>query len=138
MQHYYRSKTFEVLYILISHTTLKVYFTRMLFNKNNFCILFKENIFNKKERFMNTIFQINSDELDNRFIESIKALFKSKKIIISVSEDIDETSYLLQSDNNARRLFDALDDVRQNKNLITVNSIDELETLVDNAKNSSN
>lgn len=110
----------------------------MLFNKNNFCILFKENIFNKKERFMNTIFQINSDELDNRFIESIKALFKSKKIIISVSEDIDETSYLLQSDNNAKRLFDALDDVRQNKNLITVNSIDELETLVDNAKNSSN
>lgn len=87
---------------------------------------------------MNTIFQINSDELDNRFVESIKALFKSKKIIISVSEDIDETSYLLQSDNNARRLFDALDDVRQNKNLITVNSIDELETLVDNAKNSSN
>ena len=81
---------------------------------------------------MNTIFQINSDELDNKFIESIKALFKSKKLIISVSEDIDETAYLLQSKNNAKKLFDALEEVKQN------NSIEELETLVNNAKNSSN
>ena len=87
---------------------------------------------------MNTIFQINSDELDNRFIESIKALFKSKKLIISVSEDIDETAYLLQSKNNAKRLFEALDEIKQNKNLITVNSVEELEILVKNAKNSSN
>ena len=91
-----------------------------------------------KEAQMNTIFQINSDELDNKFIESIKVLFKNKKLIISVSEDINETTYLLQSKNNAKKLFDALEDVRQNKDLITINSIEELETLVNNAKNSSN
>lgn len=87
---------------------------------------------------MNTIFQINSDELDNRFIESIKALFKNKKLIISVSEDIDETSYLMQSKNNAKRILDALEEANQNQNLVTVSSIEELETLVNNAKNSSN
>ncbi len=87
---------------------------------------------------MNTIFQINSDELDSRFIESIKALFKSKRLIISVSEDIDETAYLMQSKNNAKKLIDALEEIKQNKNLITVSSIEELETMVNNAKNSSN
>lgn len=87
---------------------------------------------------MNTIFQINSDDLDNRFIKSIKALFKNKKLIISVTEDIDETAYLLQSENNAKRLFEALEDIKSNKNLVTVNTIEELESLVDNAKNRSN
>ena len=87
---------------------------------------------------MNTIFQINSDDLDNRFIESIKALFKNKKLIISVVEDTDETAYLLQSEKNAQRLFKALDDIKHNKNIVTVNSVEELESIVDDAKNRSN
>lgn len=87
---------------------------------------------------MNTIFQINSDELDNRFIESVKALFKNKKLIISITEDIDETTYLLQSKNNAQRLFHALTEIKSNSNLVSVNSIEELESVIKNAKNSSN
>ena len=87
---------------------------------------------------MNTIFQINSDDLDNRFIESIKTLFKNKKLIISITEDIDETAYLLQSEDNAKRLFEALEDVKRNKNLVSVNSIEDLESLVVDAKNRSN
>ena len=87
---------------------------------------------------MNTIFQINSEDLDNRFIESIKALFKNKKLIISITDDSDETAYLLQSKKNAKKLFDALEDIKSKKHLITVNSIQELEALVTNAKNSSN
>ena len=87
---------------------------------------------------MNTIFQINSDELDNRLIESVKALFKNKKLIISITEDIDETTYLLQSKNNAKRLFDALTEIKSNSNLVSVNSIEELESVIENAKNSSN
>jgi len=87
---------------------------------------------------MNTIFQINSDELDNRFIESVKALFKNKKLIISITEDIDETTYLLQSENNAKRLFDALAEIKSNSNLVSVNSIEELESVIKNAKNSYN
>ncbi len=87
---------------------------------------------------MNTIFQINSDDLDMRFIKSIKALFKNKKLIISVTEDVDETDYLLQSEKNAKRIFSALEDLKKNKNLVTVNSVEELESLVNEAKNSSN
>lgn len=87
---------------------------------------------------MNTIFQINSDDLDNRFVDSIKALFKNRKLIISVSEEIDETAYLLQSTNNAKRLFDAMEEIKQKENLITITSTEELEALVRNAKNSPN
>ena len=87
---------------------------------------------------MNTIFQINADDLDNRFIESIKTLFKNKKLIISVTEDIDETAYLLQSENNAKRVFEALEDLKSNKNLLTINSIEDLEIVVNDAKNSPN
>jgi len=81
---------------------------------------------------MNTIFQVNSDELDNRFIESVKALFKNKKLIIFIAEDVDEAVDLLQSKNNAKRLFDALEDIKSKKNLTSVNSIQELESLVNN------
>ncbi len=87
---------------------------------------------------MNTIFQINSNELDNRFIDTIKSLFKNKKIIISITEDIDETDYLKQSKENFNRLQDALNDVNQRKNLISVNSIEELESLINNAKDNPN
>lgn len=87
---------------------------------------------------MNTIFQINSDDLDNRFIESIKTLFKNKKLIISVTEEIDETTYLLQAENNAKRVFEALEDLKSNKNLLTINSIEDLETAVKDFKNSFN
>lgn len=69
---------------------------------------------------MQTIYQINADELDESILESIKALFKHKDIEIVVFER-DETAYLLRSENNRERLLKAVKDVEENRNIIVPN-----------------
>ncbi|HMV50607.1 MAG TPA: hypothetical protein PLD20_23210 [Blastocatellia bacterium] len=77
---------------------------------------------------MYTVYRINADELDSRFLKALKALFKNKEIEITVCEtaqgDQDETDYLLQSPANRDRLLRAIENVAQGCNLITV-SLDE-------------
>jgi antitoxin YefM len=68
---------------------------------------------------MQTIYQINADELDENFLNSVKALFKDKEIEITVSER-DETAYLLRSLANREKLLQAID-VKENQNIITPN-----------------
>jgi antitoxin YefM len=67
---------------------------------------------------MQTIYQINADDLDSALLESIKLQFKHKKIEIFVSE-IDETEYLMRSPANREYLLRAVQDVENNQNLIT-------------------
>ena len=67
---------------------------------------------------MQTIYQINADEIDERLLQSIKALFKNKEIDITVSER-DETEYLLRSPANREHLLRAIEDVEANRNIIT-------------------
>jgi antitoxin YefM len=69
---------------------------------------------------MQTIYQINADELDESILESIKALFKHKDIEIYVFER-DETAYLLRSENNREHLLQAVKDVEENRNIIVPN-----------------
>jgi antitoxin YefM len=69
---------------------------------------------------MQTIYQINADELDQKILESIKALFKDKEIEIVVSER-DETAYLLRSPANRESLVNAVRDVEENRNIIVPN-----------------
>jgi len=49
---------------------------------------------------MYTLYKLNADELDDRFLESLKAQFQHKVIEISVCEaeqsSEDETAYLLK------------------------------------------
>lgn len=59
---------------------------------------------------MQTIYQINANELDENLLESIKALFKNKEIEIVVTER-DETAYLLRSPANREKLLRAIEDV---------------------------
>lgn len=69
---------------------------------------------------MQTIYQINADELDQNILDSIKALFKNKEIEIVVTE-LDETEYLLRSTANREQLLRAIEDVEANQNIITPN-----------------
>lgn len=69
---------------------------------------------------MQTIYQINADEIDQNLLESIKAQFKNKEIEIVVSER-DETAYLLRSPANRERLLRAIGDVEENRNIIVPN-----------------
>lgn len=66
---------------------------------------------------MQTIYQINADELDQNLLDSIKALFKHKEIEIVISER-DETAYLLRSPANRERLLRAVKDVEENQNIV--------------------
>jgi antitoxin YefM len=85
---------------------------------------------NAKEVLMYTIYRINANELDGRFVRALKAMFKNKEIEIAVCEvteiEEDETAYLLKSPANRERLLKAIENVAQNRNLVTVN-LDELE-----------
>lgn len=66
---------------------------------------------------MQTIYQINADELDQSILDSIKALFKHKEIEIVISER-DETAYLLRSPVNRERLLRAINDIEENRDII--------------------
>lgn len=66
---------------------------------------------------METTYRLNADELDNRFIESLKSVFKNKEIEITVTE-VDDTEYLFRSKGNKEHLLSAVDDVENNRNII--------------------
>lgn len=64
---------------------------------------------------MYTSFHVKANELDDKILKSIKALFKSKRISIIVEEEMDETEYLLSTEANRKHLEDALKNVKQGK-----------------------
>ncbi len=70
---------------------------------------------------MQTIYQMNADELNESVLESIKSLFKNKEIEIIVSER-DETDYLMRSPANRDYLLRVVKEVEENRNLITPDS----------------
>lgn len=66
---------------------------------------------------METIYQLNADDLDENFLEGLKTSFKHRKIEIVVYER-DETAYLLRSRANCDRLLGAIEDIEQNRSLV--------------------
>ena len=74
---------------------------------------------------MKATYRIRANELDERFIESIKTTFGEQEIEIVVS-DMDETDYLLQSPANKERLLKAIQNVNRGENLVTI-SLENLE-----------
>ena len=66
---------------------------------------------------MQTIYQINADDLNEDFLEGLRTTFKHKEIEIVVYER-DETAYLLRSPANRARLLEAIADVEQNRNIV--------------------
>jgi antitoxin YefM len=68
---------------------------------------------------MQTVYRLKTEELDTQFLESLKMLFKDRDIEIVVTE-VDETSYLLRSEANKKRLLEAIHAVEKGQNLIEV------------------
>jgi antitoxin YefM len=66
---------------------------------------------------METIYQLNADDLNEDFLEGLKASFKHKEIEIVVYER-DETAYLLRSPTNREQLLKATADIEQNRNVV--------------------
>ena len=69
---------------------------------------------------MQTIYRLNASELDTQFLEALKTLFADKEIEIIVSE-LDETSYLFSTEANRKRLLEATEAVKYDKNRIEFN-----------------
>jgi antitoxin YefM len=66
---------------------------------------------------METIYQLNADDLNEDFLEGLKASFKHKEIEIVVYER-DETAYLLRSPANREHLLKALADIEQGRKVV--------------------
>jgi antitoxin YefM len=66
---------------------------------------------------MDAIYRVKADELDQSFLDALKATFKDKEIEIAVYER-DETAYLLRSPANRERLLRAVADVEAARNIV--------------------
>jgi len=77
---------------------------------------------------MYAVYKLHADELDQRFLDTLKSQFQNREIEIAVSEVVesseDETAYLLRSPANRERLLRAIENVAQGKNLVVIDSGD--------------
>jgi antitoxin YefM len=73
---------------------------------------------------MYTVYKLNAQELDMRFINALKAMFTDRDIEIAVCEsepsEYDETEYLLSAPANREHLLNAMKRVEQQENLVVV------------------
>jgi hypothetical protein len=76
---------------------------------------------------MITMYQIEPNEL-NQFIAVFRKTFSGKPLKVIV-EPMDETDYLLHDNERKERLLTAIDNVRSEKNIVTLNfeDLDEFE-----------
>ena len=75
---------------------------------------------------MQTAYRLNANELGQNFLEGLKATFRDQEIEIVVS-GVDETAYLLASDENRARLLQAVENVRQRSLTLVEVKLDDLE-----------
>lgn len=66
---------------------------------------------------MTATYELNANELDQLFLDSLKTLFRDRVIRINI-EIYDETEGLLENPAYGERLLRAVADVEANKNLI--------------------
>jgi hypothetical protein len=70
-------------------------------------------------------FKLSVGELNADFIEKVKTMFDEKKIVeIHISEEIDETEYLLSSSANRESLFRSLQQLDNNE--VVIKQISEI------------
>ena len=68
---------------------------------------------------MQATYILNTEELDGRFLSSIKAAFPHRQVTIAIYDDPDATEYLLSDPARRERLLRAIDGINQGRNLIT-------------------
>lgn len=73
---------------------------------------------------MYTVYKLKADELNADFLEALKVTFKHKDIEIAVTEtadtEEDETGYLLHNPSNRARLLAAIENIANNRDLVSV------------------
>jgi hypothetical protein len=74
---------------------------------------------------MTTTIELNANELNGSLLKSLKAMFKGKKIRLTIDAELDETEYLNKSEANRIALEKSIAQLKEGK-LITL-SLDELQ-----------
>ena len=78
---------------------------------------------------METVYQLKPNELTDDFLYTIKKRFGHKEINITIEEKpLDETQYLLQDEENRKRLLAGVKAVKEGKVKHTL-TIEEIETM---------
>jgi antitoxin YefM len=72
---------------------------------------------------MQSVYRIKAKDLDDRFLESLKALWGDREIEIVVSE-ADETAYLMGNEANRQHLLKAIDDGENRHNLVGLDLVE--------------
>jgi len=68
---------------------------------------------------METVFRLNPSEIDDKFAAVVKKLFGKRAVEITVKDlPDDETTFLLKDSKNRKHLLDAIEEVKENKNLV--------------------
>ena len=69
---------------------------------------------------MTTTFEVHTDELDERFLASVKAMFPRRTVTIAVrdEDELDTTEYLLSDPARRERLLQAIEDVENGRNIV--------------------
>ena len=83
---------------------------------------------------MDTLVRMKADEISNSMVDFIKSSFKGKKIAVHIYEDgeedeIDETTYLLSSEANKKKLFQSIENVKNNIS-VKEYSFEEIEQIL--------
>ena len=68
---------------------------------------------------MQSVYRLKASELNDRFLQGLKATYKDKEIEIIVCE-VNETEYLLKSKAKKQRLMQAIENVEDRTNLVEV------------------
>ena len=77
---------------------------------------------------MYTTYKLKASELNDDFLNSVKALFHDKVVEIAICDttdaEEDETEYLLKNPANRQRLLDAIDNVEQRQDIVEIDLAD--------------
>ena len=77
---------------------------------------------------MELTYRLNASELNIDFLTTLKKLYKGKNLELTVQIEEDETDYLLKSEANKTQLLKAAKDIKNRKNIKTldINKLKEL------------
>ena len=78
---------------------------------------------------MDVTYRLKPEELNDDFFKTIKQMFLGKEVAITVEEVPDETEYLLSNEANRKHLLQAVEDMKQGRNVHTM-SIEEMESMI--------
>lgn len=67
---------------------------------------------------MTTTIQLNAEELDYQLFRSLKAMYKNRKIRLTIDSEMDETDYLLSSQANREILEKSMEEAKRGEKIV--------------------